>query len=81
MILKSDNRKIVDTAAVQCLQVFQKPFKLVGKVHTIQGSIGVASYPKDAIDGEQLIVCADEAMYVVKNAGKNAYAYYKPEKQ
>lgn len=81
VILKSDNRKIVDTAAVQCLQVFQKPFKLVGKVHTIQGSIGVASYPKDAIDGEQLIVCADEAMYVVKNAGKNAYAYYKPEKQ
>lgn len=81
LILKSDNRKIVDTAAVQCLQVFQKPYKLNGKVHDIQGSIGVASYPRDAIDGEQLIVCADEAMYCVKNAGKNAYAYYKSDKQ
>ncbi|MGN1147580.1 MAG: diguanylate cyclase domain-containing protein [Lachnospiraceae bacterium] len=77
LILKSDNVKIVDTAAMQCLEVFGKPFKLEGETHIIHGSVGVASAPKDAPDGEQLIVCADAAMYSVKKSGKNAYAYYK----
>lgn len=81
IILKSDNIKIVDTAAVQCLQVFQKPFKLMGKVHNIHGSVGVASFPGDTEDYEQLIECADAAMYSVKKGGKNAYAYYKNVKQ
>ncbi|MED9904461.1 MAG: diguanylate cyclase [Lachnospiraceae bacterium] len=81
LLIRSDNSKIINTAAVQCLSVFQKPFKLMGAVHDIRGSIGIASYPKDAKDGEQLIVCADAAMYEVKKSGKNAFAYYNNEKQ
>ncbi|MBD5497640.1 MAG: diguanylate cyclase [Lachnospiraceae bacterium] len=81
VILKSDNVKIVDTAANQCLQVFQKPFKLEGKIHNIGGSVGAASYPGDADDYEKVIECADEAMYSVKQSGKNAYAIYKNIKQ
>lgn len=81
VILKSDNVKIVDTAANQCLQVFQKPFKLDGKIHNIGGSVGAASYPGDADDYEKVIECADEAMYSVKQSGKNAYAIYKNIKQ
>lgn len=86
LILKSDNHKIVDTAAMQCLNVFDKPFKLEGKTHIIHGSVGVATAPKDTTDGEELIICADAAMYSVKKGGKNAYAYYKegminPEKK
>lgn len=81
VILKSDNVKIVDTAANQCLQVFQKPFKLEGKIHNIGGSVGAASYPGDAEDYEKVIECADEAMYSVKQTGKNAYAIYKNIKQ
>lgn len=76
LILKSGNAKIRDTAVMQCLQVFQKPFKLMGKQHDIHGSIGAASYPADAEDVEQLIVRADDAMYSVKQAGKNAFALY-----
>lgn len=81
VILKSDNVKIVDTAANQCLQVFSKPFKLDGKIHNIGGSVGAASYPGDADDYEKVIECADEAMYSVKQSGKNAYAIYKDIKQ
>lgn len=81
VILKSDNVKIVDTAANQCLQVFSKPFKLDGKIHNIGGSVGAASYPGDADDYEKVIECADEAMYSVKQSGKNAYAIYKNIKQ
>lgn len=81
VIVKSNVRKITETAAIQCLQVFQKPFKLVGKKYDIGGSVGAASYPTDAEDGEQLIIRADDAMYNVKKNGKNAYAFYGDEKQ
>lgn len=77
LILKSDNKKIVETTAIQCLQVFQKSFKIAGKAYEIHGSAGIASYPKDTTDLEQLIAYADDAMYGVKKNGKNAYAYYK----
>lgn len=76
VIVKSNVRKIVETSAIQCLQVFQKPFKLAGKKYDIGGSVGAASYPTDAKDGEQLIILADDAMYHVKKSGKNAYALY-----
>lgn len=81
LILKSDNKKITETAVIECLQIFQKPFKLMGKTHEIHGSIGAASYPSDTTDSEQLIVYADDAMYSVKKSGKNAHAFYKNVKQ
>ncbi|MCH5276047.1 MAG: GGDEF domain-containing protein [Lachnospiraceae bacterium] len=81
VIVKSNVRKITETAAIQCLQVFQKPFKLDGRKYDIGGSVGAASYPTDAQDGEQLIIRADDAMYNVKKNGKNAYAFYGDEKQ
>lgn len=76
VIVKSNVRKITETAAIQCLQVFQKSFKLAGKKYDIGGSVGAASYPTDALDGEQLIILADDAMYHVKKNGKNAYAFF-----
>ncbi len=81
IILKSDNSKIIDTTASQCLQAFSKPFKLAGHMYEIHGSVGIATYPNDTTDAEQLIAYADDAMYGVKKNGKNSYAYYKSEKQ
>jgi diguanylate cyclase (GGDEF)-like protein len=34
-------------------------------------SIGVASYPRDASDGDELVRLADEALYASKRAGRN----------
>lgn len=81
VIVKSNVRKITETAAIQCLQVFQKSFKLAGKKYDIGGSVGAASYPTDALDGEQLIILADDAMYHVKKNGKNAYAFFGDDKK
>lgn len=81
VIVKSNVRKITETAAIQCLQVFQKSFKIDGRKYDIGGSVGAASYPTDANDGEQLIIRADDAMYEVKKNGKNAYAFYGDKKE
>lgn len=79
-ILQSSQFKIVEKTAYACRQIFTKPFKLLGSPAKICGSIGIASYPKDTEDLEQLIVCADDAMYQVKKNGKNDFAFYKGEK-
>jgi len=78
LILKSNNSKIVEKTAYQCRQIFTKPFQLAGNKAKVSGSIGIASYPKDTEDMEQLVVCADDAMYQVKKSGKNDFAFYQP---
>lgn len=46
--------------------------------HTIpiSGSIGIAIYPEDGLHYEQLMECADKALYRVKEQGKNNYMLY-----
>lgn len=39
-------------------------------------SIGIASYPQDSRTAEELIACADTAMYQVKQKGKNGWMRY-----
>lgn len=77
VILQSSQGKIVEKAAYQMRQIFSKPFILGGEKTKVCGSIGIATYPKDTDDLEQLIVCADDAMYQVKKSGKNDFAFYK----
>lgn len=81
VILASNQSKIVEKAAFQMRQIFSKPFVLAGNKAKVCGSIGIASYPKDTEDLEQLIVCADDAMYQVKKNGKNDFAFYKPKEE
>mgnify|MGYP000804168045 CR=1 FL=1 len=71
------------TVALIVALVMNKNMKGINFIRTIYyipsligGSIGIASYPKDTDNLEQLIVCADDAMYKVKKNGKNDFAYY-----
>lgn len=79
IILESSQSKIVEKTAYQCRQVFTSPFILNGSKAKICGSIGIASYPKDTENVEQLIINADDAMYQVKKNGKNDFAFYSAE--
>lgn len=81
MILRSSQGKIVEKTAYQCRQIFTKPFLLNKTKSKICGSIGIATYPKDTEDLEELIIFADAAMYKVKKNGKNDFAFYQKEPQ
>ena len=59
----------------EVLQLFGEPFVLKGIEFFVTCSAGVAVYPNDGDDPEQLLKNADMAMYTVKNKGKNAYAF------
>lgn len=49
------------------------PLMLNDHMLRVTASIGVTLYPQDASDADQLLRHADQAMYVAKQAGKNAY--------
>lgn len=76
LILRSSQFKIVEKTAYECRKLFAKPFLLCGSQAKVCGSIGIASYPEDTEDPEQLIIYADSAMYHVKKNGKNDFAFY-----
>jgi diguanylate cyclase (GGDEF)-like protein len=42
-------------------------------------SVGLAVYPAHAVNADDLIVCADLAMYQAKRAGKNGWALYQQD--
>lgn len=69
----------VHTKANLLLDQFKKPFQLDGLTYYISASIGVAFYPDNAMDTEDLVRYADSAMYAAKKMGRNHYYVYTPE--
>ncbi|MEK5240250.1 ABC transporter substrate binding protein [Paenibacillus sp. FSL L8-0470] len=58
------------------VQGFKEPFQLNASVVHISTSIGIAQYPENGINAEELLKNADIAMYKAKEAGKGTYVLY-----
>ncbi|MGY6036751.1 putative bifunctional diguanylate cyclase/phosphodiesterase [Aeromonas sp. AE23HZ002T15] len=64
------------------LSQMSKPLQLSGLPEvTIGGSIGIAIYPDDADDGDNLITRADMAMYQAKQMGRLRWQRFTPSMQ
>ncbi|MED5618855.1 putative bifunctional diguanylate cyclase/phosphodiesterase [Ideonella sp. BN130291] len=63
-------------AAVACLQ---PPLQVGRHEIYVRGSVGIAQFPNDADDAQELLRAADTAMYGAKAAGKNTYAVFHPD--
>ena len=55
------------------------PYNLSGHDVRSSPSIGIALFPEDAGDADELLRHADEAMYMTKQAGRNDYRFYRAE--
>lgn len=62
--------------ANKLILALSKPFDLKGQSCQVGASIGIAMFPGDSRNLEQLIKQADEAMYLAKKSGKNTYNFY-----
>jgi len=61
--------------AEKVLHLMSQPFSLNEKQAAISASIGIALYQDSDEDIDGLIKMADEAMYRIKNSGKNGYIF------
>lgn len=62
--------------AEKVLAQMSSPFKLGQHEVSVTGSIGIAVYPTNARDSEELIRAADNAMYRVKDRGRNGFQFF-----
>jgi len=66
---------IADKIAKKIVQLVSQPISFNGIKLKVGASIGIALYPADGDDPECLLKKADDAMYAVKNSGKNGYCF------
>ena len=74
-----NNSQHVVSIAEKILQHIVDPIKLKNKDLFISTSIGIAIFPYDASDAEELVQNADTALYRAKEKGKNLYQFFSPE--
>jgi diguanylate cyclase (GGDEF)-like protein len=58
------------------LEAVARPVALDGARYVVTASIGIALFPRDALDADGLVRCADLAMYGAKARGRNAFRFY-----
>lgn len=63
------------------LDLIAQPYQLGDHELTVTPSIGIAMYPNDGEDFDTLYRCADTAMYMAKQAGRNSYCFFTPDMQ
>lgn len=68
-----DNTAAYKSVWQRLLQEAAEPLMLNGDLLQVSASIGATLYPQDDGEADQLLRHADQAMYIAKQAGKNAY--------
>ncbi len=57
------------------IHVVSQPVIVNGRQAVVSASIGIALYPDHGEEMDQLIKQADDAMYRIKNTGKNEFGF------
>ena len=71
----------VTLLAERLVAALSQPFHVAGAQAHIGTSIGIATFPEDARDGDQLRARADLALYGAKGAGRGTWQLFNPRMQ
>ncbi len=80
-IVQSDFEALGDWTdlARRLIETVSRPYIFEGRQLTVGVSIGVATYPNDGTDPEQLLKSADIALYAAKEDGRGTWRCFSPE--
>jgi diguanylate cyclase (GGDEF)-like protein len=71
-------RAEIDRALERRTSMARLPVELPSRqVVQLSASVGVAAFPDDATEPQQLLRCADAAMYIAKSLGKDRWSWYR----
>jgi diguanylate cyclase (GGDEF)-like protein/PAS domain S-box-containing protein len=81
VVVLTDLAKAEDAAFVaqKMLDSLAPPCHLCGHEVVPAASIGIALYPRDGGNIQELMMSADKAMYAAKQAGRGQYRFFDPE--
>jgi diguanylate cyclase (GGDEF)-like protein len=66
----------IKKVASKILRTFEQPIAINNQKCYVSACIGIATFPSDGNDSEQLIMNADYAMYKAKENGKSQYVFH-----
>ncbi|MGB3211236.1 MAG: EAL domain-containing protein [Desulforhopalus sp.] len=69
----------VEVVARKLIDMFKQPFTVKSQEIHATVSIGISIYPDDGASLDQLMQCADMAMYQAKNNGRNTFLFFSHE--
>ncbi len=72
------NNSFLGKIAQKIIKVIGEPIDLNGNVVRVGASIGIALFPEDAADSDELLKNADVAMYHAKQLGRNTFQFFTP---
>jgi diguanylate cyclase (GGDEF)-like protein len=74
------NPVIEATAIAESIrQALSEPFDLGDHQVVTGASIGISIAPYDGLDSDQILKCADLALYSAKSSGRGTFRFYQPE--
>ncbi|MGC3980341.1 MAG: EAL domain-containing protein [Steroidobacteraceae bacterium] len=73
------NVAAVEAIAARLVVAAKAPVVVEGVTLNVSASIGVATYPQDALDADTLLKHADIALYQAKEAGRDTYRLFHPD--
>ena len=75
------NAQPIALLAERLIELIGAPIPFQDHELFVTPSIGIALYPESGTNAENLLQCADSAMYMAKRAGRNRYNFYSKELQ
>lgn len=70
-------QEMMDMLCKRIIEAMKLPWIIMGRSVYLTASIGYAMYPYEALEGSDLLLKADAAMYEAKRSGRNAFKHFK----
>ncbi len=81
LMLNAADVNDVEDVAQRVLEKLSQPFRLDDAHAYVSASLGIAIYPDDANNKEDLMKRVDQAMYASKQRGRSCFTYFTPRMQ
>jgi diguanylate cyclase (GGDEF)-like protein len=73
------SREEIEKLAQRWMGALSESYRIQGTELHVSPSIGIARYPGDAEDGQELLARAEETMYHAKKSGRNMFRFFDTE--
>ena len=77
LLADTENPAVAQEVVERVLHALGEPMEIDGQRHQVGASAGLASWPRDGLDADELVQHADEAMYDAKEAGRGQVCWYR----
>ena len=75
----ADTRPRAEAFTQRIIKAVSQPYQIQGHKIIIGATVGITFAPADGADPDQLLKCADMALYRAKSAGRGTHAFFEPE--